>query len=108
MICVLRIKHEYRLNQVVELLAALAEGIHLAGKEIQKRIVAIPAVEIEHSVVLVMIVLSIPGPEDVHAKGDLVLAAKDIHIVGRLETGDREPSQRAGSAPDREPAVIDR
>ena len=106
MIRVLRICHHDGLHQVIELLAALAEGIHLAREKIEQRIVAVPAVEVENAVVLVMIVLAVARAEDVHAEGDLVLAAQNIHVVGPLEAGDREPAERAGAAPDGEAAVV--
>ena len=78
------------------------------GEEVQKRIIAVAAVEIEYAVVLIVIVLPVPGAEDVDAEGELVLAAQHVHVVGRLETGDRETAQGAGPAADGEPAVADR
>src|SRR6266567_3327341 len=54
-----------------------------------------------------MVILTVPCPEHVHAEGDLVFAAKNVHVVGRLEARDGEPAERTGSAPDRESAVVD-
>ena len=56
---------------------------------------------------LIVIFLNLPGPDIIDAKGNLVLAPENIHVVGILEAGDREPSQRAGAATYGEPAVAD-
>src|SRR5947207_4730655 len=100
MVGVLSVGHEHGLHEVVQLLAALAEGVHFSRQEIEQRVVAVPAVEVKHSVVLVMIVLAIARPENVHAKGELVLAAQNVHVVGGLKAADREASKGAGSASD--------
>ena len=104
---VLHIEPEHVLAKIVELLAALAEGIHLARQEVEQRIVAVLAGEIEDPVVVVVIVLDVAGSEQVHAEGDLVFAAQNIHVVGFLEAGDWESAQRTGAAADGESAVID-
>jgi hypothetical protein len=90
MIGVLYVQPEHVLTKIVELRTALTKRIHLACKEVQQRIVAILAAKIEDAVVLIVIDLHVPSSEQVHAEGNLVLAAQNIHIVSLLEAGDRE------------------
>src|SRR4029077_5031889 len=91
----------------IELRTALAEGIHLAGEEVQQRVVAILAAKIEYPVVLVVIVLAVPSSESVHAECNLVLAQQNIHVISRLKAGDWESPQRKGAAADRESTIVD-
>ena len=61
MIRVLHIEPEHVLTKIIELLAALAERIHLARQEVEQRVVAVLAAKIEHAVVLIVIVLNRRG-----------------------------------------------
>src|SRR5262249_53518718 len=104
---VLRIKPQHVLPKVIELLPALAERIHLAQQKIEQRVVAVQAAKIEHPIILVMVLLHVSSAEEVHAKSQLVLAARDIYIVGALKTSDVEDPQGACATTDSESAIAD-
>ncbi len=104
---VLGIEAQHVLPKVIELLAALTEGIHLAEKEVQQGVVAVETVKIEYAIILIMVLLHIAGSDEIRAESQLVLAARQVHVVGSLKTGDVENPQSAGAATHGESAVID-
>ena len=63
----------------------MIESIHVAGKKVQKWIIAILAVESESSRVVVLRVLVVLATKEIHAKGDLVLAAHKIYVICLLK-----------------------
>src|SRR5207244_913806 len=74
---------------------------------VEKRVVRVLATEVEDAVVLVVIVLSVTSPEQIHAKRDLMLPKQNIDVIGELVTGDGEAAQGACAAPDIEAAIVD-
>lgn len=105
---VLRINPDYGLSERILLWKALAERIHRASKKVQQRIIAVSAIKIEHSIVLIMVVLVVLGADNVHAESNLVLTAQDIDIVSFLVIGDIKRPQRPGPTPDIEATIVDR